>query len=138
MDYLKILIPLIAAATAWFANEWRKRRWEEYHRKEDRYQELIKSLKGFYASSWSQEESKVLKNQFIDQLNLCWMYCPDEVIQKAYRFIESVHTGSDSSDEEKEVALGSLILAIRKDLISQKLLSKTSLKPEDFKLLTST
>lgn len=138
MDYLKILIPLAAAAIAWFANEWRKRRWEEYQRKEDRYQELIKSLKGFYLSSVSAEDSKLLKNQFIDQLNLCWMYCPDDVIQKAYKFIDSVHTGVKSSDEEKEMALGGLILAIREDLISQKILSKTSLKPEDFKLLTST
>lgn len=101
-------------------------------------QELIKSLKGFYLSSVSAEDSKRLKNQFIDQLNLCWMYCPDDVIQKAYKFIDSVHTGGEPSDEEKEMALGGLILAIREDLINQKVLSKTSLKPEDFKLLTST
>ena len=66
------------------------------------------------------------------------MYCPDEVIYKAYRFIDSVHTGQKSTDEEKEKALGELILAIRKDLISNKVLSKTALKPGDFRVLTST
>lgn len=138
MEYLKIFVPLFVAAAAWIANEWRKRRWEEYQRKEDRYQELIKALKGFYVSSWSKEESKLLKNQFIDQLNLCWMYCPDEVIHKAYAFIDSVHTGQKSTDDEKEKALGELVLAIRKDLISQKVLKSTLLDSRDFRILTST
>ena len=129
---------MIGAVIAWFSNKWQKRGWEEYQRKEDRYQELIKSLKGFYVSSWSPEESKAHKNHFIDQLNMCWMYCPDDVIQKAYAFIDSVHTGQLSSDEAKEKVLGELILEIRKDLISRKVLSKTSLKPEDFRVLTST
>lgn len=138
MDYLKIIIPLLGAVIAWFANEWRKRRWEEYQRKEDRYQELIKALRGFHVSTVSAEESKALKNNFIDQLNLCWMYCPDEVIYKAYGFIDSVHTDQKSSDEEKQRALGELILAIRKDLIGNKVLSKTALTPGDFRVLTST
>lgn len=138
MDFLKIFIPLIGAIVAWFANERRKRMWEEYKRREDRYQELILSLKGFYLSSWSQEESKKHKNHFIDQLNLCWMYCPDDVIKKAYAFIDTVHTDKISTDETKEKTLGEFILSIRKDLISRKVLSDTTLKPEDFKTLTST
>jgi Pyruvate/2-oxoacid:ferredoxin oxidoreductase delta subunit len=138
MDYLKIFIPFSGAVIAWFANEWRKRSWEEYQRKEDRYQELIKSLKGFHTSSWSSDKSKEYKINFIDQLNLCWMYCPDEVIKKAYTFIDAVHTDQVSSDEVKQKALGEFILAIRKDLISRKVLSKTILKQEDFRSLTST
>lgn len=138
MDFMKFFIPLLGAVIAWFANEWRKRGWEEYQRKEDQYQELINSLKGFYISSWNPEESKIHKNNFIDQLNLCWMYCPDDVIRKAYAFISTVHTGQKSSDNEKEKALGELILSIRKDLISRKVLSGTTLRPEDFQLLTST
>ena len=116
MEFLKFFVPLIGAVFAWFANERLKRSWEQYQRKEDRYQELIKSLKGFHASTWSPEERKVHKNHFIDQLNLCWMYCPDDVILKAYAFIDSVHTDQVSSDAVKERALGELILEIRKDL----------------------
>ena len=66
------------------------------------------------------------------------MYCPDDVIQKAYAFIDAVHVDQVSSDEETEKALGELILAIRKDLISRKVLSNTSLSPKDFRVLTST
>lgn len=40
--------------------------------------------------------------------------------------------------EEKEKAVGALILAIRKDLIGRKPLKKTRLKPEDFKHLKAT
>lgn len=138
MDSLKFFLPLIGAVIAWFVNEWRKRSWEEYQRKEDRYQELIKSLKGFYLASWTLEESKFHKNNFIDQLNLCWMYCPDDVILKAYGFLDTVHASQKSSDEVKEKALGELILAIRKDLISRKIVSNTTLKPENFRVLTST
>ena len=138
MDYLKLLIPLVVALLAWLGNEWRKRQWEEYKRKEERYQELIKALKGFHLSSWSPDESKTMKNHFIDQINLCWMYCPDEVILKAYAFINTVHTSRTCSNEEKELALGELILAIRKDLISKKVLSSTQLKPGNFVVLTST
>ena len=138
IDYLKIFLPLTIAAIVWIANEWRKRGWEEYKRKEDRYQELLKSLKGFYLTTWLPDESKELKNHFIDQINLCWMYCPDDVIRKIYRFIDTVHTDKIHNEVEKEIALGELVLAIRNDLISRKVLSKTTLEPEDFRVLTST
>lgn len=138
IEFLKFFLPLAGAVVAWFVNERRKRYWEEYQRKEDRYQELIKSLKGFYVSSWTADESKHLKNHFIDQLNLCWMYCPDDVIRKVYAFIDTVHTDRQASHQEKEEALGALILAIRKDLISRKILSDTKLEPREFRHLTST
>ena len=47
---------------------------------------------------------------------LCWLYCPDAVIHKAYNFLDHVHTGVKKSDEEKEQALGTFVLAVRKDL----------------------
>ena len=49
-----------------------------------------------------------------------------------------VQTGQEHSDEEKQKAVGELILAIRIDLISRKPLKKTTLKSEDFKHLTAT
>ena len=136
-DFLKIFIPFIGAIIAWCANEWRKRLWEEYRRKEEKYQLLLKSLKGFYTSA-SPEEAKVLKQSFLEQVNLCWLYCPDEVIKKAYVFLSCVHTNIRCTDEEKEKALGELVLAIRKDLLSRKMVRKTELKPEDFKILSPT
>lgn len=133
---------LVILAISWLLNEWSKRRHENYIRKEQKYTALLKSLKGFYVHSQSRE----LREEFIDQINQCWLYCPDEVIQKAYAFLEKVHTDVKFSDLEKEKSLGELVLAIRKDLYTQypfknffkDLFKKTKLKPEDFKHLRST
>jgi len=74
----------------------------------------------------------------VSQLNLCWMYCSDEVIYKVYKFLLMVHAGKKYPDAEKEKAVGDFILAIREDLINRKPLKKTRLKPEDFKHLSAT
>jgi Pyruvate/2-oxoacid:ferredoxin oxidoreductase delta subunit len=138
---VNILIPVIGAVIAfvsvlvtWYLNERSKRIYEEYKRKEEKYSGLIRNLKGFYDDSLNKE----LKTEFLNQLNLCWMYCPDEVIHKAYDFLRKVRTDQKHSDEEKEKAVEELMLAIRKDLISRKPLRKTSLRPEDFKHLRAT
>ncbi|PIQ95038.1 MAG: hypothetical protein COY75_09190 [Nitrospirae bacterium CG_4_10_14_0_8_um_filter_41_23] len=138
---VNMLIPIIGAVivfvsglVTWYLNERSKRIYEEYKRKEDKYSALIRSLRGFYVDSFNKE----LQTEFLNQLNLCWMYCPDEVIHKAYNFLLMVHTAQKYSDEEKEKAVGELILTIRKDLISKKPLVKTNLKPEDFRYLRAT
>jgi hypothetical protein len=137
-EFLKIFIPLIAAIVAWVFNERSKRALEEYQRKESNYKELLLSLKGFYESV-EQGERKELKNKFIDQLNLCWLYSPDDVIFAGYNFIQAVHTdaGKRPTDEQKQNALGNFILAIRKDLLSRRITRNTALKSKDFMLLTS-
>jgi hypothetical protein len=129
-----VILTLIGGFVTWYLNEHSKRIYEEYKRKEERYSELIRSLRGFYVDSFSKE----LRDQFLNQLNLCWMYCPDEVVHKAYKFLLMVHTDKKFPDDEKEKAVGELILAIRKDLINRKPLRKTKLKPEDFKHLRAT
>jgi len=138
---VNIPIPVIGAVLAfvsslviWCLNERSKRIYEEYKRKEEKYSGLIRSLRGFYVDSFN----KKMRTEFLNQLNLCWMYCPDEVIHKAYDFLLMVHTDQEHSDEEKEKAVGELMLAIRKDLISRKPLGKTNLRPEDFKHLRAT
>ena len=138
---VNILIPVIVAVIAfvsglvtWYLNERSKRIYEEYKRKEEKYSGLIRSLRGFYVDSFNKE----LRTEFLNQLNLCWMYCPDEVIHKAYNFLLLVHTDQKHSDEEKEKAVGAIMLAIRKDLISRKPLGKTNFKPEDFRHLKAT
>ncbi|MCD6366549.1 MAG: hypothetical protein J7L46_03310 [Bacteroidales bacterium] len=136
-DFLKIFLPLVSAIVAWFANEWRKRIWEEYQRKEEKYKSLLKSLEGFYTFVDS-SEAKKLKQTFLNHLNLCWLYCPDSVIEKAYEFLSCVHTDVKCADDQKEKALGELVFAIRKDLLSRRIVKKTSLKPNDFKIYKPT
>jgi Pyruvate/2-oxoacid:ferredoxin oxidoreductase delta subunit len=136
-DILKvsgIIIPLIAAIVTWYLNERSKRIFEAYIRKEERYAELIQSLRGFYIGF----NSKELKDNFLTQLNLCWMYCPDKVIEKAYAFLHLIHTDVNSSEEERDKAVGEFMLAIREDMLSREQLNETKLKPEDFRILAST
>ncbi|MBI4216530.1 MAG: hypothetical protein HY687_03990 [Chloroflexi bacterium] len=118
-------------------NERSKRLDEEYKRKEQRYSELIASLQGFTVALMKADSqtSKQMRANFLHQLNLCWMYCPDEVIRKAYHFLATVREGTTYKEDERGKAAGEFLLSIRSDLIGRKPLRKTELKPDDFELL---
>jgi hypothetical protein len=137
-DFLKFFLPLSGAAIAWFWNERRKRAGEEYSRKEKKYEALVEALRGFYTEAHGTSEGRELKTRFLQELNKSWLYCPDEVIEKAYAFITTVHTDKKHTDEEKELAVGELMVAIRKDMLSRRVVKKTQLQPADFKYLKST
>jgi Pyruvate/2-oxoacid:ferredoxin oxidoreductase delta subunit len=133
-DFMKFFLPIAGGVIAWFVNERRKRAWEEYQRKEEKYKELIRTVKGFYVET----QDTALKQAFIDQLNLCWLYCPDKVIQKGYVFINSVRATKISVDNEKELALGNFISSIREDLLSRKITRNTKLVGKDYEHIRPT
>ena len=135
VEFWKFSAPLLGAVIAWFINEWRKRVWEQYQRKEECYKELLHCLTGFYVNAQNATE---LKAAFLDQLNRCWLYCPDDVIKKGYSFLNCVHTSNISSDEIKEKTMGDFVASIRKDLLSRKLARTTKLTGKDFKHLKVT
>ncbi|MEP1740260.1 MAG: hypothetical protein ABJI60_20745 [Kangiellaceae bacterium] len=132
VDFWKFSAPLFGATIAWFLNEWRKRFWEQYQRKEESYKELIRCIKGFYVGVPNSQE---LKSEFLNQLNKCWLYCPDEVILNGYAFLDTVHASNTQNDQTKEEAMGKFVASIRTDLLSRKLVRKTSLDSNDFKHL---
>lgn len=132
VDFWKFALPLLGAVIAWFTNEWRKRIADQYQRKEANYKELLRSLRGFYVGASNADE---LKGEFLNQLNIAWLYCPDDVIKKGYAFLDTVHTQKVSPDAEKESALGAFVAAIRCDLLSRKLVRNTKLSPADFRHL---
>lgn len=134
VDFWKIVFPVILVVVPWYLNEQSKLSWEQYKRKEENYKELIVSLKGFYVSNFDFE----LRQKFIEQLNVSWLYASDDVILTAYHFVSTVHTGNKYSDEERERAVSDLVLAIRKDLLSKKIIKNTTLTPENFKHLIAT
>lgn len=134
VDFWKFAVPLFGAILAWFANEWRKRLTDQYQRKEANYKELIKSLRGFYVGAANAQE---LKAEFLNQLNIAWLYCPDDVIKKGYAFLDTVHAKQIRTDAEKEAAMGAFVAAVRMDLLSRKLVQRTSLKAADFKHLNA-
>jgi len=77
---VEITVPLLAAVVAWFVNEWRKRAWEEYQRKETSYRALMAASRGFHANAQDTQR----KAAFLEQVDLCWLYCPDHVIRRAH------------------------------------------------------
>lgn len=135
-EVLTLLSAISVAAITWSLNENSKRKHNDYIRKEARYAALLDNLKGFYVSS----QSKAQKDEFIRELNRCWLYCPDSVIEKGYVFLEKMHTDKVYYDEAKELAAGEFIQEIRKDLLPKRfgLIRRTRLTAKDFKHLIST
>jgi len=129
-----VFVPACVAAIGILVNERSKLKWEQFQRKEERYQNLLRFLRGFYSSGASKED----KDRFLAELNQCWLYAPDHIIKLAYAFLESVHTGAQMSDEEKEQRSGNLVAAIREDLLSRSIVSRTRLTAQDFKHLRAT
>jgi len=130
LDFLKFFVPLVGAVIAWILNERRKRVWEEYQRKELRYQELLRTARGFYAAINNQQ----MKNAFIEQLILCWLYCPDEVIRRGYALLNAINS-PNTTDAERHTAHANFVVAIRKDLISRTITSETKLAAADYQHL---
>jgi hypothetical protein len=131
-DFWKFVVPLGGAVVAWYINEWRKRVADEYQRKEANYKELVRSLRGFYVGV---PNAETLRLEFLNQLNLSWLYCPAEVIRKGYAFLDTVHAKQAHSDEDKERAFGEFVAAIREDLLSRKLVRSGGLSAKEFRHL---
>lgn len=134
IDFLKFALPAAGAVWAWLSNERRRRVWRDYQRKEQRYRQLMRSLRGFYVA----DADRSKKQAFLDQVNLCWLYCPDDVIRKLYAFLDTVSAAGRKEDREKELALAEVIAAIRGDLIYRRPVRRTSLTAADFRHLTAT
>jgi len=132
MNFWTIIVPLITASIAWLFNEWRKHAWENYKRKEQRYIRLYELFKSYYESApqiYGVEKTLEMRQEFLVQINLCWLYCPDEIIRKANELASSIQLGSD----KKELIAGEFMLALRKDLIRHFPFKRTKLTANEFK-----
>ena len=65
LGFWTIVAPVFLAILAWYLNERAKRKWEEYGRKEERYKELLRTLKGFYVKRLIQNSKKNLYTKLI-------------------------------------------------------------------------
>jgi hypothetical protein len=133
LPVLTTSITIISSIIIWAITERNKRRQELYYRKEEKYSQLIKSIKGFTID----QDSRQLKSEFLNQLDLCWMYCPDSVIKIAYKFLSMLNPerSKEPNQEELKEKISELVLAIRKDLLNNKNLKKTELTSKDYKIL---
>jgi len=126
-----VVCSILGSVGIWSLTEKAKRSHEEYTRREERYANLIKAIHGFSSELGSQE----LQQKFIGELELAWLYCPDEVIKKRYAFLKTMEVGQNASHEDIQKALGELMIEIRVDLLKRKSVKSTDLKAGDFKLI---
>jgi len=127
-DFLKFFVPLLGGVVAWFFNERRRREWEEYLRKEERYRELLRTLTGFYADTGDPE----VRRQFLEEYKRCWLYCGDDVIKAANFAMEGLVENTPLHNDERLRRIGLLVIAIRRDLLRRTLTRRTTLTPADF------
>jgi len=118
----------LATLVQWLLFTREKRRWHVFSRKEELYAKMIDLTKGFYTASYDATQI----DTFVRMIRLLWLYAPDNVIEKAYGFTNSVHTQQKCSDDEKNAALGDFICALRKDMNNKKIVKRTKLTPENF------
>jgi hypothetical protein len=89
------------------------------------YRELIGGL----------EEPNETEN-FRQKINICWLYCPDDVIQKGTDLL-SMLNDEGRTNEEKENAVSAFMLTIRKDALKRwpwhYVRPPTELNRDDFK-----
>lgn len=127
-DFLKFFIPLVGAVIAWFMNERRRRSWEEYLRKEERYRALLRTLSGFYSHA---ADAKV-REEFLEEYKRCWLYCDDEVIKAANSAMEVMVEGTALPMEQRRERIGEFVLAIRRDLLRRTVTKRTNLRAADY------
>jgi len=98
--------------------------------KVEKYNNLVKYLRGFIGDSAGSE----LKKQFFQEWEMSWLYCSDEVFNTIRRMteyareIDMTQPKKEEPDIKGKKMLGDVILAMRKDLLRK----KTQLSNDDF------
>ena len=128
-----LLVALIAAAVGlgtWSCDSSAARARLDYLRREQHYSALVSAIGGFYSPGSTEE-----KVRFLNERNLCWLYCSDDAIRAVNAFLDSVENGAQSAPAEREAALQALMLTLRRDLISGRPVSSTNLDAAEFRVL---
>jgi hypothetical protein len=96
--------------------------------REEKYAKLLVLLEGFVGVTASADT----KRSFFKEQHASWLYCSDEVTKAINHMIELViHSKGANPDHAKgQAAIGSIVMAMRKDL-----LGKTKLSIGDFKYI---
>ena len=131
VSLLSIVAPLVWAICAWHKNERKKQDWERHKRKEERYIAFIKSMRGFT----TQAKNKELREQFVQELGIAWLHCPDSTIKLGNDFLDSLQDNKNESESvkgERARALAKLQLEMRQEICGE-----TKLTTNDSRLLTN-
>ena len=141
VEFWKVMAPVVTVVVGWALNERARRRAERERRilaqrtrKEESYRRLLQASKGFYEGT---PDAAALKQAFLDELQLCWLHASDEVIRTAYRFLDSVRIGAQTS-VDRDRAFAAFVAALRRDALTHALVAKTDLTADDVRLFRTT
>jgi len=133
LPFLLAFLSILGSVFIWYLNEKSKRKLNIQKQKEERYKKMVICIKAFTTGS----PETTLRQEFIDQLNLSWVYCPDEVVKKGTFILETMIPNESGTsrytNEEKVKAIGNFFVEIRKDILNKKPNTKSNLKVEDYK-----
>ena len=108
------IIGIIGGIVTWLYNEVQKRRLKLLSEKEKRYKNLIRLIRNLGEVADSSDKG----NEFIVEFQLCWMYCPDQIINKGNQFLDSMNPEIVEHNQQNiDKFKGEFILVLRKDLI---------------------
>lgn len=108
----------LLAVFGWGVTEYYKRQERLHQRKEERYIALLRSVQGF-TTNVDPNTSIQKREEFLRQLDLCWLYCPPTVVRAGYRFLHLVREGERPNEKHRELSLGEFVLSIREDLMKR-------------------
>ncbi len=127
LDIWTLTIPATVAAVAWLY----QKAWERQERRVKQYEEVLDTLPGFVVSGL--DPAKI--NQAMALGRRLWLLGPDKVIRAFDKFISSIE--NMRGHEASKLALGELILAMRKDASFTAVLVprlQTKLRANDFEI----
>jgi hypothetical protein len=131
-----IALPLVTAAAAffrWVRERGEQRRAEDRRRREANYRDLLLAAKGFGVGG-----DAVMRQQFIDQYNLAWLYAPDAVVLGLNEFFEAVEKGRSARGASPDEALAAVVVAARRDLIVGDAVEATELDAAEYRFVVPT
>lgn len=128
-DAFLVILPIIAALISSYFTYYftiKSKKSEAILKfKEEKYANLLILLQGFVGTTISYDA----KRKFFEEQYKSWLYCSDDVVKAINNMVRLViaSKGEEPEIEEGRKAIGSIVLAMRKDL-----LGKTNLNYNDF------
>jgi hypothetical protein len=110
--------------------EWAKRSYDKYLKKVDRYIELINLIENLKENQKPGDPE--LQSKFIHQINLCWVVCSDDEMNKIIDLVSKFN--DDRNKECRGKILSDFMITLRRNTLKIMPwdIRKTKLKPEDY------
>ena len=141
---VSLISAIIGGAIVTFVNfvlrKMERRYFEAIKHRRESYTNLLINVKGFFENPrLSNGEKNKMKQKFLDKYyNEIWLYASPTVIKEMNRFLKGI-SDKKSNIDKNSIALGRIILAIRKSLgiKNTDFIFFNKLKPEDYEFYSS-